>query len=178
MSILISGIESESIVDGPGFRLAIYTQGCPHHCPNCHNPQTHPFEGGTPMQAQEIIDLAKQSPLHKGITLSGGEPFCQAKELIELAKLAKAENYNIWIYSGYLFEDLLNVNNAPSDNKKLQMLDTQATYELLSLCDVLVDGPFLEEQKSYDLDFKGSSNQRLIDLPKSLQANQCILLET
>ncbi len=159
-NIIIADVESESIVDGPGFRFAIYTQGCPHNCPGCHNPQTHSFEGGTAVSAKQLISFAKKSPLQKGITLTGGEPFCQAKALIPLAKLAREQGYNIWVYSGYLYEELLKTEDAS---------------ELLLLCDVLVDGPFEEDKKSLDLKWKGSANQRCIDLNATRESGKLIL---
>ena len=159
-NIIIADVESESIVDGPGFRFAIYTQGCPHNCPGCHNPQTHSFEGGTAVSAKQLISFAKKSPLQKGITLTGGEPFCQAKALIPLAKLAREQGYNIWVYSGYLYEELLKTEDAS---------------ELLLLCDVLVDGPFEEDKKSLELKWKGSANQRCIDLNATRESGKLIL---
>lgn len=163
--IYIADVESESIVDGPGFRFAVYAQGCPHACPGCHNPQTHPFEGGRPMEPADLIALAKKSPLQRGITLSGGEPFCQAEALVPLAQLARENGYNIWIYSGYTYE-VLTSDAAPA-----------GSAELLDLCDVLVDGPYLEAKSSYDAKFRGSTNQRLIDLGKTRASGEITLWE-
>ena len=161
-NIIIADVESESIVDGPGFRFAIYTQGCPHACPGCHNPQTHPFEGGTKVSARQLLNFAKKSPLQKGITLTGGEPFCQAKALVPLARAAREEGYNIWAYSGYLYEELLEMPDAA---------------ELLALCDVLVDGPFEKDKKSLELKWKGSSNQRCIDLNATRTNGEVVFFE-
>ena len=152
MTIQIADVESESIVDGPGFRFAVYTQGCPHACPGCHNPQTHPFEGGKPMEPETLLELAKRSPMQRGITLSGGEPMCQAEALVPFAALAREAGYNVWVYSGYTYE-VLTGENAPA-----------GAAELLALCDVLVDGPFVQAQASYDAKWRGSTNQRVIDL--------------
>lgn len=161
-NIFIADVESESIVDGPGFRFAIYTQGCPHDCPGCHNPQTHPFEGGTAVSAKQLLCFAHKSPLQKGITLTGGDPFCQAQALIPFVKMARADGYNIWAYTGYLYEELLEVHPAK---------------ELLDLCDVLVDGPFEMDKKSLELKWKGSSNQRCIDLNATRESGELTLFE-
>lgn len=163
MSIRIAGIESESIVDGPGFRFAVYTQGCPHACPGCHNPQTHPFEGGRMVEAEELMESLQASPLNKGVTLSGGEPFCQAEELLPFARLVKAAGMSLWAYSGYTFEQLVS-EDAPRGSR-----------ELMALCDVLVDGPYVEALSSYSAHWRGSTNQRLIDLPASLAAGCAVL---
>lgn len=162
MALRIAGIESESIVDGPGFRFAVYTQGCPHACPGCHNPQTHPFEGGRVVEPQELMEALHNSPLNKGVTLSGGEPFCQAEELLPFARMVKAEGEGLWAYSGYTFEQLTGPD-AP-----------KGSAELLALCDVLVDGPYVEELKSYDAHWRGSTNQRVIDVPASLAAGKVV----
>ncbi len=149
----VSGIIDESIVDGPGLRFTVFTQGCPHHCPGCHNPQTHDFDGGAWMTVDEIMEQFMEDPLLSGMTFSGGEPFCQPRPLCELAKRVRAVGKNIVIYSGYTFE-------------QLQDMARKDPYvgELLQLCDLLVDGPFIEARKDLDLLFRGSSNQRLLDL--------------
>lgn len=165
MSIRIAGIESESIVDGPGFRFAVYTQGCPHNCPGCHNPQTHAFEGGKLAEPEKLLELIKDSPLNKGVTLSGGEPFCQAVELAKFARLARDAGYGIWAYSGYTYEQLTGPD-AP-----------EGASELLDLVDVLVDGPFVQALSSYDAEWKGSTNQRVIDVARSKAAGKVVLWE-
>ena len=103
MKIRIAGLVNDSIVDGPGFRFSVFTQGCPHHCPGCHNPQTHDFNGGKDMETEEIVRQFSQNPLLDGITLSGGEPFCQCDACAELAGAAKKLGLNVWAYSGYSF---------------------------------------------------------------------------
>lgn len=160
MKIKIAGLVKESIVDGPGFRLAVFTQGCPHNCPGCHNPQTHNFEAGTWMDVSEIVRIAAENPLLDGITLSGGEPFCQAEACAEIAKAAKSFNLTVWSYTGYTFEQLL------SGNPEFRTL--------LEQIDVLVDGPFIMEKRTLDMRFRGSSNQRLIDVKKSLASGEVI----
>lgn len=106
--LMLSGIEPESIVDGAGIRYVIFVQGCPHHCPGCHNPKTHPFKGGAPADIPAILAEIKENPLLKGVTFSGGEPFCQAEELVELAKKIRSElpRLDITVYSGYTLEQL------------------------------------------------------------------------
>ncbi len=150
---MLSGIEQESIVDGPGFRYVVFTQGCPHNCEGCHNPQTHPFEGGFEANTDEILSQIAQNPLLSGITLSGGEPFCQAQALIPLAKAVKAFNKNVMAYSGYTLEQLENISQT-----------NPYVDELLHLCDILVDGRFVLSQRDLTLRFRGSRNQRIIDL--------------
>lgn len=151
--LMLCGIEPESIVDGPGFRYVIFTQGCPHHCKGCHNPQTHPFTGGFKADIGKIISEIKENPLLSGVTLSGGEPFCQAEALVPLAKEVKAMKKNVIAYSGYTLDQLEKMSG-----------DTPAIGELLRLCDMLVDGKFIEEQRDLTLKFRGSRNQRIIVL--------------
>lgn len=155
------GIVNDSIVDGPGLRYTIFTQGCPHHCIGCHNSRSHDFNGGYIKDIQEILDEIEENPLLDGVTLSGGEPFCQVEPLIELVKHLKQKKMHIMIYSGYTFEQLMQMNNN--------------VQELLKLCDTLVDGPFVLENRSLSLLYKGSSNQRIIDIQASLKGNQVVL---
>lgn len=163
MRIRLAGVVNDSIVDGPGLRLAVFAQGCPHHCPECHNPQSHDFDGGEWGDTAEILRIAEDNCLLDGITLTGGEPFCQPEACAELARGAHELGLNVWVYTGYLFENLLN--------------GTDAQRELLKNADVLVDGPFLIAQKSMDVRFRGSKNQRLIDVQKSLNAGHAVELE-
>lgn len=158
MEIRIAGTVSESIVDGPGFRYAIFVQGCPHNCPGCHNPQTHDFDGGRLVDTDELFNECIADPLNKGVTFSGGEPFCQPKPLYELGKRFKERGLSLWCYSGWTLEEL---------RAKAEMKDD--VTHLLSILDVLVDGRFIEERKSLSLPFRGSDNQRLIDVPLSLK---------
>lgn len=148
----LSGIVEESIVDGPGLRFVIFTQGCPHQCPGCHNPKTHPLTGGFFMDIETIFKQFQENPLLNGITFSGGEPFMQAVPLLQLAKMVQSTGKHITIYTGYIFENLLKMAEHNS-----------AITELLTLTDLLVDGPFLISQKNLELSFRGSSNQRLLD---------------
>lgn len=156
MKVQIAALMNDSIVDGPGLRYAIYVQGCPHRCKGCHNPQTHPFDGGTEMDTEDIWNEIEENPLLSGITLSGGDPLCQPKPMAEIAKKAKESGLSVWCYTGYLFEDLINDQDD----------DIMA---LLRYTDVLVDAPFVLEERTLELPFRGSKNQRLVDVPRSLE---------
>ena len=162
MEIRIFGTVEDSIVDGPGIRYSVFTQGCPHHCPGCHNPESHPFEGGKVVDTAELIQVMKRNPLLDGLTLSGGEPFCQPEACLELARAAKAARLSVWSYTGYTWE-ALHAQNDP------------ARMALLKELDVLVDGPFILAQRSLALKFCGSRNQRVIDVQKSLAAGEIVL---
>lgn len=156
----VSGIISDSIVDGPGIRTTVFSQGCPHHCPGCHNPETWDFGCGTDVPVEAIVDIVKSNPLCKGVTFSGGEPFAQAAAFAKLAHLLKAEGYEVASYSGYTFEELL---DGSEDQKKL-----------LEVIDILIDGPFLLAEKSLEIAFRGSRNQRILDVPKSLAEGKAV----
>lgn len=157
----IAGYMQDSIVDGPGLRFTLFTQGCPHACPGCHNPQTHDPGGGMEIEAEELISIMLSNPLTDGLTLSGGEPFSQPEECCKLAKAARENGLNVWAYSGWTFEELLQDG-------------TPAVQALLSLCDVLVDGPFVLQKRSLSLRWRGSSNQRILDVPKSLAGGAAV----
>lgn len=164
MRISLSGVTGDSIVDGPGLRLTIFTQGCPHHCPGCHNPQTHDPDGGSWVDTEDILAAAAENPLLDGITLSGGDPFMQPVPCLELAKGVHKLGLNVWTYTGYTWEALLE-ENAPEK------------IALLKETDVLVDGPFLLAERSLELRYKGSKNQRTIDVKKSLEMGDVVLWE-
>lgn len=159
----LAGVVRESIVDGPGIRMTVFVQGCPHHCNGCHNPQSWSFEGGYTGSIERIIEEANKDPLLQGLTFSGGEPFCQAEALTELGKLAHESGYNIMTYTGYTFEQL-------QDGFK----ENPTWKTLLEQTDYLVDGPFILEQKSLMLHFRGSSNQRILDVKESLKQGKAI----
>ena len=160
----IAGTHSDSIVDGPGLRFTVFTQGCPHGCPGCHNPESHDPAGGDEATVAELAAKLLSNPLTDGLTLSGGEPFLQAEECSQLARIARENGLNVWTYTGYTYENLLEIQ-------------CPAWTALLETTDVLVDGPFLLEEKSYGTLFRGSRNQRLIDVKKSAQAGQVVLWE-
>ena len=156
----LSGIVSDSIVDGPGIRTTIFCQGCPHHCEGCHNPETWDFGCGTLVPVEDLVEVVQSNPLCRGVTFSGGEPFAQAAGFAKLAKLLKEKGYEIASYSGYTFEALL----EGSDDQK----------ELLASIDILIDGPFLLAQKSLEVPFRGSRNQRILDVKKSLAEGRAV----
>lgn len=162
MTIRIAGTVNDSIVDGPGFRFTVFTQGCPHGCPGCHNPQTHDPSGGFDASTEDLVQQMRENPLLDGLTLSGGEPFAQPEACAELARQARAMGLNVWTYSGYTFEELLKKPECRA---------------LLEACDVLIDGPFLLAQRTLELRFRGSRNQRAIDLPRSLHENRAVELQ-
>ena len=156
----LAGIVTDSIVDGPGIRTCVFCQGCPHHCPGCHNPETWDFGCGTPMDEDAILAIVRSNPLCRGVTFSGGEPFAQAEGFARLGRLLKDAGYEVASYSGYTFEQLLN--------------GTPAQKALLQTIDVLIDGPFLQEERSLQLSFRGSRNQRILDVPKSLACGEAV----
>ena len=158
MKIKIAGLVPESFVDGEGIRFAIFFQGCLRNCFNCHNPATHDLNGGKIFDTQEIISAIKKNPLLTGITLSGGEPFLQIAPATELAKAAKNFGLNVWCYTGFKFE------NIPPEAE-----------ELLKFIDVLVDGEYVDELRDLELQFRGSKNQRIIDLKKTLAEGKIFL---
>lgn len=165
-TLRLAGIVRESIVDGPGIRFTVFVQGCPHHCFGCHNAQTHDFSGGFDCDCDKIIAETEKDPLLSGITFSGGEPFCQPEGLCYIAKEVKKRGLNVISYSGYTFEELLDgAQQHPS------------RMELLKECDYLVDGKFVMEKKDLTLRFRGSSNQRIIDVKKSLEEKRAVSVE-
>ena len=160
--IRVAGLTNDSIVDGKGFRFVIFTQGCLHHCKGCHNPETWAMDGGTLMDISEIEEKVARNGLLDGITFSGGDPFYQPEACAKIAKWAKERGLNIWAYTGFLYEELLNMPEVK---------------EFLDLVDVLVDGPFILEEKSLLLNFRGSKNQRVIDLNETKKTGTVSLLD-
>ena len=158
--VRVAGRIAESIVDGPGLRYVLFTQGGPHRCPGCHNPGTHDFGGGTPVALRDILADIRRNPLLRGVTFSGGEPFCQSEALIPLAAALKSLGYHLMAYTGYVWEDLAR---------------DSAASRLLPFLDMLVDGPFVAARRSLELRFRGSSNQRILDVPAGLRAGRPVL---
>lgn len=159
---LAADLQTDSIVDGKGIRTVIWTQGCSHNCPGCHNPITHDFKGGDLVELDDVIDEIENLQGQDGVTFSGGDPMFQSKECAILAKKVHELGMNVWTYTGFTFEEILEKGNK-------DMLD------FLSNIDVLIDGKFEIAKKSMDLEFRGSSNQRIIDVPKSLENHEVIL---
>lgn len=158
-------LQSDSIVDGEGIRTVLWTQGCIHNCLGCHNPDTHSFNAGFLKDVEEIKNELLDLKLQDGITLSGGDPMCQVEACLEIAKFCKSIKLNVWCYTGYTFEQLL---AKSKENPNI--------IELLNNIDVLVDGKFVLEEKSLNLKFKGSKNQRIIDVKKTLKNNKVYLV--
>ena len=163
MKMRIAGLVEESIVDGPGFRMAVFAQGCFIHCPGCHNPETHDPDGGREADTEDMIARMRQNPLLDGITLTGGDPFLQPEACLSLARAAHAQGLNVWAYSGQTLEQLLALR-----------AERPFLGELLEEIDVLVDGPFLLERRTLDLRFRGSDNQRVIDMPETLRRGTAV----
>jgi anaerobic ribonucleoside-triphosphate reductase activating protein len=153
LPIRIAGVARESIVDGPELRYVVFTQGCPHNCKGCHNPETHDNDGGY-LTRTDIIwrDIAK-NPLLRGITFSGGEPFLWGRELAAIGRAAHDSGMTVMTYTGFIYEQLL--KNAETD---------KGVRELLTVSDYLIDGPYIEEKRDLSLRFRGSSNQRILDV--------------
>lgn len=163
---LAAYLQPDSIVDGEGIRTVIWTQGCPHSCLGCHNPETHDVEGGALVDLEEVYEIIDDLEGQDGITFSGGDPFMQPKECSEIAKYSRKKGYNIWAYTGFTFEQLLTISE-----KKPEIID------FLKDIDVLVDGKFELRNKSYNCLFRGSSNQRIIDVKTSLKKKKAIIID-
>lgn len=153
LSLRLAGLAEESPVDGPGLRFTVFTQGCPHRCPGCHNPQTHDFDCGHWVQVEELARRMGENPLLQGLSLSGGEPFCQAAACARLARAAHAMGRDVWTWSGWTLGEL-----------REKARTEPAVARLLEETDVLVDGKYVEAQRDLDLDWRGSRNQRVIYL--------------
>ena len=160
----IANFTYDSIVDGPGLRFVVFVQGRSHNCPGCQNPDTHNPDGGREVDVLNLVEEMLKNPLCEGLTISGGEPFDQAAETSRLALWAQLKDKTVWTYTGYRFEDLLKREDP-------------FVRSLIRCSDVLVDGPFVQSMKSYEAKFRGSTNQRLIDVQKSLEEGKVVLWE-
>lgn len=160
-SIRLAGIVRESIVDGPGIRFTVFCQGCPHACEGCHNPETHDFAGGKDISIERLLEEIDKDKLLAGVTFSGGEPFCQAEAFACLGRGVKERGLNITVFSGYTLEELQDI--------AVQRADVR---ELLELTDILIDGPFINELRDLTLQFRGSSNQRVIDMNETRKTGE------
>ncbi len=163
--IRIAGIIKESIVDGPGIRMVVFAQGCKHKCPGCHNPETHSFNGGTLVTVDSILELAKKNPLLDGITFSGGEPFEQAEAFAVLAQEVKKLNLDIVTYTGYTYEYILENSSRH-----------RGWGALLDKTDILVDGRYEANKRNLLLKFRGSENQRIIDVKRTKAEKRIVIL--
>jgi anaerobic ribonucleoside-triphosphate reductase activating protein len=163
MKIRVAGIDQESVVDGPGLRFVIFVQGCTRRCTGCHNPDTWDFDGGQELDTEEILGQIGDGGLIRGVTFSGGEPFEQAGACALLAEQIRALGRDIVAYTGYTFEELQARSSTDEDVKRL-----------LEATDILIDGPFIAEERDWDLPFRGSRNQRLILMQESLAAGMAL----
>ncbi len=166
MEIRIAGTVQDSIVDGPGLRYVVFTQGCPHRCEGCHNPETHDFSGGRLTDTDRLYEECVENPLTRGVTFSGGEPFCQAEALYTLGVQLLEKGYHLMAYSGWTYEELLEKSSTE-----------EYVGKLLSILDMLVDGRFELKNRSLMLTYRGSTNQRVINVKKSLTENRVIEVE-
>lgn len=162
----VAGIVRESIVDGPGFRFVIFCQGCPHGCKACHNPDTHAFKENKLIGVDELFKSIMKPRLGKGVTFSGGEPFCQAVPFAKLGEKLKAAGIDILIFTGYEYEELIKMAKY-----------NESIMRLIKTADYIVDGKYKEELRDLSLKFRGSSNQRIIDVKKTLEACQVVEAE-
>ncbi len=163
---LAAELQKDSIVDGEGIRAVLWTQGCAHNCPGCHNPMTHSFEAGALIDIEEVYSWIDKLEGHDGITLSGGDPMYQPIPCTKISQYAHDKGLNVWCYTGFTFEELLKLSNK---NKNIM--------EFLKNIDVLIDGPFILKEKSLDIKFRGSRNQRVIDVKRSLAGNKTEILK-
>lgn len=165
-SLRLAGLVKESVVDGPGLRAVVFVQGCPHRCPGCHNPETWDPAGGFAVTVDELWRELKDLRLLRGITYSGGEPFAQAEPLAVLAERIKERGWDLFVYTGYTWEEL-----------ERRRREDPGTDRLLRLADVLIDGPFILKERDLSLPFRGSRNQRLIDLRATEASGRVVLWE-
>jgi anaerobic ribonucleoside-triphosphate reductase activating protein len=163
---LANPLQQDSIVDGEGIRMVVWTQGCSHNCKGCHNPNTHSFEGGFIKDIDELKEEIKDVLNHDGITFSGGDPFFQIESCLEIAKYGKSLGLNIWCYTGFTFEELMIMKRF---NKHV--------LEFLKNIDVLIDGRFIEEEKDLTLKFRGSKNQRILNVKDSLRKEKPVWIK-
>ena len=166
MKIKLAGLVGDSIVDGPGLRFTIFVQGCPHHCEGCHNPESHDFDGGRWADTDKIIEKIKANEIIRGVTFSGGEPFCQSEALADMAEKLKNDGYHLMAYTGYTFEQLLKMSETDENVKRL-----------LACLDNIIDGRFVLALRSLELKYKGSSNQRTLDVQESLRQGRAVEVE-
>ncbi|MCI8647501.1 MAG: anaerobic ribonucleoside-triphosphate reductase activating protein [Firmicutes bacterium] len=165
-TIRLAGVARESIVDGPGFRFTIFCQGCPHNCFECHNQVTHDFDMGKEVELSRLLEEIDKNPLLSGVTFSGGEPFCQPEAFCALAEEIEKRGLDIVTFSGYTYEELQDM----AEQK-------EAVGDLLDHTRLLIDGPFIKEQRDLTLSFRGSRNQRIIDMDAVRKTGKVVLWE-
>lgn len=165
-TIRIAGVVRESIVDGPGLRFAVFTQGCAHHCPECQNPETWDFDGGYECEIDKIINAMDENPLLDGITMSGGDPLYQAEASYSLCSKVKEKGLNVVVFTGYTYEELMELE------KKDPWIE-----KLLGVTDILIDGRYEKDKRDLTLIFRGSQNQRVIDMNASREQGKPVIHE-
>ena len=163
---LAAPLQYDSVVDGEGIRTVIWTQGCSHNCKGCHNPETHDFNGGALIDIEDIKKELMNLKFQDGITLSGGDPFMQPDACLEIARFAKKIGLNVWTYTGFTFDQLKTLGRTKP-----------VIIELLKNIDVLIDGKFVLEEKTYEAPYRGSKNQRIIDVQHSLIKNEIVIVD-
>lgn len=164
--IRLAGMLYESLSNGPGLRRVLFSQGCRHNCKQCFNPHTHSFQGGELLDMDGIVEDIVNNPILRGVTFSGGDPLEQAEKFAYIAKKVKEKGKSVWVYTGYTFEQILKAK------------DEHSGWEgLLKYCDVLVDGKFDINKKNESLKFRGSNNQRIIDIKKSLNMGKACVVQ-
>jgi len=165
-TIRLSGIAYESLVNGPGMRRVFFAQGCKHNCKGCFNPDTHDFYGGEEKDLDELIEDTLDNPILRGVTFSGGDPWEQADKFAYMAKAFKEKGLNIWSYTGYTYEHIIEHKD-----------EYEGWNDLINNIDVLVDGKFEDDKQQDGLKFRGSTNQRIIDVKESMRLNEVITIE-
>lgn len=165
-TIRLSGIAYESLVNGPGMRRVFFAQGCKHNCKSCFNPDTHDFYGGEEKNLDELIEDTLDNPILRGVTFSGGDPWEQADKFAYMAKAFKEKGLNIWSYTGYTYEHIIEHKD-----------EYEGWNDLINNIDVLVDGKFEDDKQQDGLKFRGSTNQRIIDVKESIRLNKVITIE-
>lgn len=163
MKIQLAGIQTDSVVDGPGIRMTVFLQGCMRCCPECHNPETQDPNGGCESTVYQIMKQIEMTAGIDGITISGGEPFAQAEAAACLAECIVPTGLNIVLYSGYTFEELILLSYSEKEFRRL--LETGW---------LLIDGPYISARRDLNLQYRGSSNQRILDLPRSLKRERAV----
>ena len=163
---LAADLQTDSIVDGPGLRAVLWTQGCSHHCKGFHNPETWDFEGGGLVPISMVKEAIDELEYQSGLTLSGGDPMYQPEAILEIIKYAKTKNLNIWLYTGFTYEEIIKMSKTKKVFKNI-----------LENIDVLVDGRFILKERDLSLLFRGSRNQRLIDMKKTLETKKIVLFD-
>lgn len=164
--IRLAAILNESLVNGPGIRRVLFSQGCSHNCEGCFSPHTHSYTDGVLIDMDEIIEDIRNNPMLRGVTFSGGDPWEQADKFAYIARTVKSFGLNVWCYTGYTFEYILeNLNKR------------KGWHDLLNSIDVLIDGKYEVSRANARIRYRGSSNQRIIDVRESLEVLGAVAID-